>query len=504
MKLTFTTSLLLLSAATASSTNGGGLRNRRLSLFTDDSSKAASTEKISSAKADKDKGEKKGEKKGSEAKDSGKSAKADKEKTAGNVIGGSKGDKNKKEEKGRPPSGIETSDEVFYLGEAITGEFKLSSEATGRRLEDILSMAATNATDLLEEEETITMVTPDDLDATNFDNVQVHLYQYMGRPNCDGADPILSVEVTPTIVGDGTGTYQGSFSITTDDDLLEWGTGFDLFVMDGEGCKILLGPEAVTITLTPEEQAAEDAAAEEDAKKAKTPRSKAEKEKSPSQKTYKKKKEKVDKSKITVASKEALATEDYELTTDKEEYEEDEVITVTYSINAVPEATAKGRRLKQRKNKKNEPEPEPPIVITDEEIEEQAGAPVIDQPEPELQPDPLESEDEEDEEGEQQPDLLPTDLAIEEETESDPTDITKYTIGFFMKMANPQKGKLRPIHEVPLCTSESCTAAEVSSGSITITAADLDTSTNGQGIDVWILDDSGDGIAGPVFFSIDV
>lgn len=525
MKLTFTTSLLLLSAATASSTNGGGLRSRRLSLFAEDSTTVASGKNIPSAKSKKDEKKKEDEKtedKEDNKEKGGKSSSSKAEKK-GNVIGGSKGAKaasaNMKVEKGRPPSGIKTLDDVYYVGESIQGIFELPSQATERRLqvleeeeEDILVETVLEEA-VPEEDESqveIVMTDPEESTTTDVGNVQVHLYQYMGRPNCDGADPILSVDVTTTGAEDG--STVGSFSIPTTEALKVSGTGYDLFVMDESGCNVIIGPEAVTITLSPEEQAAEDAAAEEEAKKDKTAMKKSQKKKASKKKTYKKKEKKVDSETVTILSKEALPEDAYEMTTDKEEYEPDDLILVNYSITAAPEATAEGRRLKQRKNnkkdkedkKEDQPESEPePIAVTDELAEEDLPpAPVVDQPEPDFQPDPLDSEDEEDEEGEQQPDLLPTDLAIEEETKVDSTDITTYRLGVFMKMANPQGGKLLPLHEVPLCPSEKCTAEEVSTGTITISAADIDTAKYGNGYDVWILDPTGDGIAGPKTISI--
>lgn len=485
MKLTFTTSLLLLTTAAATSTTGGGLRNRRLSLFAEDSAKKG-------AKSDKDDNKDEGSAPPANPKNvGGKSQKEDKEKggKTGNVPGGAKSAKaasaNMKMEAARPYSGIDTED-LFYFGEEITGSIELN--------EDYLSVDAR-----------------EHFNATHVEEYTIALYPFMGRPNCDGEDPISSV---PIVVTEG-GTadpidYEASFSITTD---IAWrsvgGQGFDLFLLDESGCNVIMGPEAVTITLSPEEQQAEDAAAEEKSKKARTSRAKAEKAKTATVKTYKKKKEKVDQSKVTIKGKEALAADDYELSTDKEYYDVDENIVVTYSITAPAAAVAEGRRLKKRNNTpeptEEEPEPELQPQVEDLVVSESA---IQSTPEPEfdVQPDPVNpalEEDDEEEEGPQQPDLLPSDVAFEEETQCDPTDITLYKIGVFMKMANPQKGKLLPLHEVPLCSSESCTADEVSAGTITISALDLDTSRYGFGFDLWVLDCSGDGIAGPKFVSID-
>jgi len=522
MKLTFTTSLALLTAASASSANGGGLRSRRLSLFADDSSakkkgKNASATRASTsnakadksdsdeaddstplkttsnAKADKSNSDDAGDSTSPKSTDPGsKSAKAE---TKSNVIGGAKAAKaaeaaNLKMESARPYNGLETDEDLYYFGDKIEGSFELDDET-------LSDAAAAN------------------FNATLINDYKIGMFPFMGRPNCAGNPAI--VEVPVTIADGGTADpidFEGTFSIDTSIEFREEGTGFDLYLMDEDGCNEILGPLAVTITLTPEEQKAEDEAAELKSKSANTPRAKAEKGKAATVKkaTYKKKKKEVDPKKITVKSKEALSTEDYELATDKVEYEVEEDIVVNYRIVAAPTATAEGRRLKKNKKNKDQPEPEPitdepedePVdEPVDEPMEEQVDEPVSDQPEPELQPDPVVSEDDEEEEGEQQPDLLPTDLAIEEATVSDPTDITKFKLGVFMKMANPQHGKLLPLHEVPLCTSDSCTAEEISTGSITISAADLDTSRYGSGYDIWILDDSGDGIAGPVFFAID-
>ena len=518
MKLTFTTSLALLTAASASSANGGGLRSRRLSLFAEDSSakkkgKNASTARASTSNAKADKSDDdaddstplktisnaKADKSNSDDSTSPRTtdpgSKSAKVETKSNVIGGAKAAKaaeaaNLKMESARPYNGLETEEDLYYFGDKIEGSFELDDET-------LSDAAAAN------------------FNATFISDYKIGMFPFMGRPNCDGNPAI--VEVPVTIADGGTADanatdFEGTFSIDTSIALSKEGTGFDLYLMDEDGCNEILGPLAVTITLTPEEQKAEDEAAELKSKSANTPRAKAEKGKAATVKktTYKKKKKEVDPEKITVKSKEALSTEDYELATDKVEYEVDEDIVVSYSIVAAPTATAEGRRLK-KKNKDqpesepitDEPEDEPVDEPVDEPMEEQVDEPVSDQPEPELQPDPVVSEDDEDEEGEQQPDLLPTDLAIEEATVSDPTDITKFKLGVFMKMANPQHGKLLALHEVPLCTSGSCTAEEISAGTITISAADMDTSRYGSGYDIWILDDSGDGIAGPVFFAID-
>eukprot|EP00573_Skeletonema_grethae_P002523 CAMPEP_0201687762 /NCGR_PEP_ID=MMETSP0578-20130828/1669_1 /ASSEMBLY_ACC=CAM_ASM_000663 /TAXON_ID=267565 /ORGANISM="Skeletonema grethea, Strain CCMP 1804" /LENGTH=522 /DNA_ID=CAMNT_0048171937 /DNA_START=199 /DNA_END=1767 /DNA_ORIENTATION=- len=520
MKLTFTTSLLLLTAASASSTDGGGLRTRRLSLFSTEASgkkeEKATRWLAKGGKADDDDGE--GDDPSNKSNPDSKSGKGEK---SGNILGGAKSSKSEflKTEKARPYSGISTDDDLYYFGETITGAFELD--------EDILSEDALS-----------------NLNVTHIEEFKFALYPYMGRPNCDGNDPIR--EVAAVFAEGGTEDpidFEGSFEFSTDVAMKEEaGTGYDLFLLD-ESCNILLGPEAITITLTPEAQEAEDVAAKAKASKANTPRAKAEKDKTAPVKTYKKKKEKIDSEKITVKSKPALSSDDYELSTDKEEYETGETITVSYNIIAAPAApdggvpTSESRRILKKKKKKgkkgddDEEEEEPeipedfgvveelteddaaskpqPEVTADEPVEESAEKekPVPDQPEPEtiIQPDPMVSEDEEESDGELQTEMAaPDDLALEEEEESDPSDITKYSLGVFMKMANPQGGKLPPLYEVPLCATDSCSPADISSGEITISVDSLDTSKFGLGYDLWLLDGSGDGMAGPVFFSIDI
>lgn len=516
MKLTFTTSLALLTAASASSTDGGGLRSRRLSLFsTEPSGKKEKGATRWLAKGDK--ADDKDDEEDPTSDKADKDSKSSKVEKSGNVLGGAKSSKSEflKTEKARPYSGITTSDDLYYFGETITGEFELN--------DDILSEDALA-----------------NLNVTHIEDFKFALYPYMGRPNCDGNDPIR--EVTASIADGGTEDpidFEGSFSISTDVAMMaEAGTGYDLFLLDESGCNILLGPEAITITLTPEVQEAEDAAAKAKAEKANTARGKAEKDKVSTVKTYKKKKEKIEKDKITVKSKEALSSDDYELTTDKEEYATGETIKVSYNIISAPAApdggvpTSESRRiLKKKKGKKDEDdeegEPEipegfgevveltedeaagkpQPEVTADEPVEESAEETVPDQPEPEtiIQPDPMVSEDEEESTGELQVEMAaPDDLALEEEEESDPSDITQYSLGVFMKMANPQGGKLPPLHEVPLCATGSCSPEDISSGEITIAVDALDTSRYGKGYDLWLLDGSGDGMAGPVFFSIDI
>ncbi len=536
MKLTFTTSLLLLTATSATSTDSGGLRSRRLSLFSTESS-GKKKENGSAARflakgnkgVDKDTegdgtgpsnpNSKTNKDKDKDSKD--KDSKSSKAERTGNILGGAKGGKLEflKTEAARPYSGIDTLDDLYYFGETITGDFELNDEY-------LTEAALVN------------------FNATHVKDFKFALFPYMGRPNCYGEVPVREVGVT--IAEGGTEVpidFTGTFSIDTNAEMMmEAGTGYDLYLLDHTGCHVMLGPEAVTITLTPEVQEAEETAARAKAKKANTARGKTERIKTANKKTYKKQKKEIDAEKITAKSKEALSSDDYELTTDKEEYETGETITVSYNIIAAPAALEVGvpisdsRRLKKKFKNQDVEEEEPdipegfneveelteddaaskplPEVTADKPVEDQVEKHESDQPEPEtvllpdpetlLQPDPMVSEDGE-ESGEQQPeDAVPEDLAIEEQEEIDPSDITQYSLGVYMKMAHPQGGKLPPIYQVHLCDSDSCSAEEISSGEITIDVDSLDTSKYGKGFDLWLLDGSGDGMAGPVNFSVDI
>jgi hypothetical protein len=69
----------------------------------------------------------------------------------------------------------------------------------------------------------------------------------------------------------------------------------------------------------------------------------------------------------------------------------------------------------------------------------------------------------------------------------------KYTIGVWMKMARPQGGELEPIISIEVDTKE---------GKVTFDTAQLDTTMYGTGFDVWIVDEHGSEVYGPITFSI--
>lgn len=510
MKLTFTTSLALLTAATASSTNGGGLRSRRLNLFAADES-ALPPKKRTAPKADKEQESNAA----TGSKQSG--AKSDKnqggKKAEGNALVSVSGKSSKvnidliKSERSRQASGIKVG-ELTYVGNTILGSFTLSdeyiSDATREALNaedpsNAVEEGNNGASDPLNPGRTL-------LDSsTDISGFKIGLYQYMAQPDCDGLPPIResTIEIQEGDGSDEASSSTGTFTILTDAAMKdEWGTGYDLFLLDETGCHVILGPEAVTITLTEEAQEAEDAAAEERSRTASTTLAKAQK-KTAVKATYKKTNQEIDEKIITITTKPALASDTYVIYADKDEYGTDENIVVTYSFDAP--VAAEDRRLKKKKNPEANPE-----HITDEQVVDEQPQPALTVEDEEMgegeqqEEDGGEQQEEEEEEEEEGGVILPSDLAVEEETECDPTDVTTYKIGIFMKMANPQGGKLPSIYSVPLCDSENCSADEISTGSITVSATELDTAKWGTGFDAWVLDCKGDGIAGPIYFAIDV
>lgn len=471
MKLSFAASLALLSAANASSSSGsGGLRSRRLNLFKnpEEAEKAVKKNRTANAKSHK---ESVTDEIKPYAEKEGKSGKSQPETEFLKV------------EAARPYNGIDTiAYDEYYFGEDIEGTIELTDEYITAAVQEYLNM-------------------------TYVEEFQVALYPLMGRPQCGQSDPITTA--TPEFPVDSDGNLDfasGTFTIPTEKKFKKEGQGFDIYLIDENFCEVL-GPKKVTLTLTPEEEKEESDAAKAKAEyesPMKAYSSKAGKGEANAVSYKKPKKEKTnDKEKMNVQVKEALATSDYSLDTDKDEYQKGEVINVEYSLTNL---LATGRRLKKHSNKdkkakddENDPEPIP------EDVEELPTQP---DPVPQVfEPEEQEFE-EEDAPGEQQPELEPiVDMALEEEEETviDSSDITLYSICVFMKMSHPQGGTLDAILKEPLCPPDkaSCSPEEISSGIIEVPTTDLDLLEFGTGYDVWLCDGSGDGVAGPVFVTIE-
>jgi hypothetical protein len=468
MKLSFAASLALLSAANASSSSGsGGLRSRRLNLFKnpEEVEKAVKKNRTANAKSNKESVTDEIKGKGNAEKE-GKSGK-------------SQSTEFLKVEADRPYNGIDTAYDEYYFGEDIEGTIELTDEYITAAVQEYLNM-------------------------TYVEEFQVALYPLMGRPQCGQSDPITTA--TPEFPVDNDGNLDfasGTFIIPTEKKFKKEGQGFDIYLLDENLCEVL-GPKKVTLTLTPEEEKEEIDAAKAKADHKSPMKAYSDKagKGEATKVSYKKpKKEKTnDKEKMNVQVKEALSDSDYSLDTDKDEYQKGEVISVEYSLTNL---LATSRRLKKHSNKdkkakddENNPEP-----IPEEELPTQ--------PDPVPQVVDLEEQEfeEEDAPGEQQPELEPVDMALEEEEETviDSSDITLYSICVFMKMSHPQGGTLDAILKEPLCPPDkaSCSPEEISSGIIEVSTADLDLLEYGTGFDIWICDGSGDGVAGPVFVTIE-
>jgi hypothetical protein len=468
MKLSFAASLALLSAANASSSSGsGGLRSRRLNLFKnpEEVEKAVKKNRTANAKSNKESVTDEIKGKGNAEKE-GKSGK-------------SQSTEFLKVEADRPYNGIDTTYDEYYFGEDIEGTIELTDEYITAAVQEYLNM-------------------------TYVEEFQVALYPLMGRPQCGQSDPITTA--TPEFPVDNDGNLDfasGTFIIPTEKKFKKEGQGFDIYLLDENLCEVL-GPKKVTLTLTPEEEKEEIDAAKAKADHKSPMKAYSDKagKGEATKVSYKKpKKEKTnDKEKMNVQVKEALSDSDYSLDTDKDEYQKGEVISVEYSLTNL---LATSRRLKKHSNKdkkakddENNPEP-----IPEEELPTQ--------PDPVPQVVDLEEQEfeEEDAPGEQQPELEPVDMALEEEEETviDSSDITLYSICVFMKMSHPQGGTLDAILKEPLCPPDkaSCSPEEISSGIIEVSTADLDLLEYGTGFDIWICDGSGDGVAGPVFVTIE-
>ncbi len=89
----------------------------------------------------------------------------------------------------------------------------------------------------------------------------------------------------------------------------------------------------------------------------------------------------------------------------------------------------------------------------------------------------------------------------------DGSDIKLFRLGVYMRMANPQDGKLSPILSMPFCptsgTSCNKTPKQLMSGTFEFGIAGLDVDRNGYGYDLWVLNGMGVGVAGPHTFYVE-
>ena len=98
------------------------------------------------------------------------------------------------------------------------------------------------------------------------------------------------------------------------------------------------------------------------------------------------------------------------------------------------------------------------------------------------------------------------DLGLEPEPMIDEDDITLYRLGIYPSNSNPQGGQLDPLLDYALC-SLPCTTPpkELETGTWSFEIQNLPDPhplTEGQ-YDVWVLNGVGDGIAGPVTWTLE-
>lgn len=92
-------------------------------------------------------------------------------------------------------------------------------------------------------------------------------------------------------------------------------------------------------------------------------------------------------------------------------------------------------------------------------------------------------------------------------------DMSKWSVGIFMRMADPQGGALAPIVSTPLCDKKVCEEGSVEfsydkldttnpDGSMKVVSWPLDLYEYGTGYDVYILDEDGEALVGPAKFNM--
>lgn len=445
-------------------------------------------------------------------------------------------------------SGIELDEVEYDYGDEVQVTFELTNELVS---DEVL----------------------ENLDASKMDQWTVGVFMRMARPQDGAVEPILSAiptitdkqrrrilqaaeEVSAVAAGgqdndvDGVANIEdvmdtlentvpvvlnhvGSATITDttaavlDED--EFGTGFDVFLLDQNGGAII-GPTTFYI----KKDAESVAAAEKETKKLKgimkhSHGKKKKKKTKGIESTGGKKgkgkdsKEKKGTGKGTGANGGLIigttaALEKFVLETDSLEYAPGQTVTVTYDIGIDAAADERRRMLKgnerrrlpkdkggskekgKGKDKDANDEPEPPVATTTEATPP-AGGYALDTdsgPPPETTVPSVDIDIDMD----AATDVL--DIYTEEEPEEiDDTDQTLFSVGVYMHMANPQNGKLEPLHKVPFCEDAlSCAGRDLSAGEAVFNTEDLDTGRNGGGFDVWILNGKGEGIAGPTEFHV--
>lgn len=364
---------------------------------------------------------------------------------------------------------------------------------------------------------------PDDvlatLDVDKMDEWRIGVYMRMADPQGGSEQPIVSV--VPAIVGarrsrraqeeddeelppetrePPTLDHVGTAVIdATDYKTLNpnrFGTGFDVYLIDGKGGEIM-GPATFYMTKT------EEMIERDEAKKNKIP----DHPLASFDHSAKKKKGVVgtaakpqrDWGKGTGMDGEMIlktkpSLEKYVLETDMEEYPEGSIVTVTYDL--MLDATERRRFLQNGQangvgngNGNGNGNVQEDTTTAATSAADQTATTSTEEPNVDMGA------------GEE------LSLGYDPQPEIDEGDVTLYSMGIYMRMANPQMGALRPLYSVPFCPvgeGEECTktAEELQAGEFTFSTDLFDLKKTGTGLDVWILNGAGHGIAGPVTFYI--
>jgi hypothetical protein len=298
------------------------------------------------------------------------------------------------------------------------------------------------------------------LNLTNVESWSVGIYMHMADPQGGALPPIVSLK--PEIEYGRDSTMSGSVTFGSDVvhfmegsdptwplDTIEYGTGFDVWLLDENGAAII-GPE--WFMLEPLEDIQVNGFMESDVKVHPLMQH----GHADTKQDFSEEGQQVE-----------INDSSFALSTDKSTYTSDDRIQISYIIGEQSSPAVDTDKL---------------ILFNPPAIEDEME--ITKGPEDSMEHsslfDPVfESSDAD----------FDADFAPELEVQSTPS----YFIGIWMKMARPQGGSLAPIVSVPV---------DQSSGTVQFNASELDTLLYGTGFDAWIVDQDGNEVFGPVFLSI--
>lgn len=305
------------------------------------------------------------------------------------------------------------------------------------------------------------------LNMTNVDDWSVGIFMHMSDPQGGALPPIVSLQPDIEYERDGTMTGSVTFgsgvvsSMGGSDpawplDLIAYGIGFDVWLLDEKGAAIM-GPE--WFSLEPVEEKPSVNGFFEGSDIPMHPLM---------EHGHANFKQDFEHEEVATA----LST--FALSTDQSTYLADEKIEVYYTIGELP----------------------PPEEDTDSLILFDPPT-IVEKDEPEIKDVDFVSEDSLEHHSIFDASFQEADADFDADFSPQAVDSTpaepQYTIGVWMKMARSQDGSLAPIISAPL---------DGTSGSVQFNAGELDTLMYGTGYDLWIVDEVGSEVYGPVFFSI--